>query len=58
MNHDDHTTDVDPHGGPRPEPRWTRESWIDTPLGGLVATLASCGLIFLLGIIIGAALSR
>ena len=45
MTHDDHTTDQ------------PRASWIDTPFGGFVAFASSVAAIFLLGIIIGAALS-
>lgn len=51
MTHDPHTTDVNAHGGPRPEPR---PGWLDRyPVTGTaVGILAAFVLVFLAGIVV------
>ena len=54
MTHDDpHTTDVNPHGGPRPEPMDPGEH----RAANLLAVALFFGFFAALGIIVGAALS-
>jgi hypothetical protein len=52
MTHDWHTTDVNAHGGPRPEPR---PAWLDrNPVAGTALGLGGVVvLVFLVGIIFG-----
>lgn len=57
MTHDPHTTDVNAHGGPRPE---YRPPWLDRhPVAGdALGIMTSVVFLFILGVIIGVVATR